>query len=190
MIRSSVDHPPLGALGYVEAAEELLTQAEAQRISLDAVVLASGSATTHAGLLVGLRLSGRRDIDVYGVCVRRDREAQAARVLECANRTADLLEVAPQVDESEILAVDDYLAPGYGHPSPDTLEALRLAARTEGLVLDPVYTGKVFAGMVGLIGAGTFGGDAGVVFLHTGGTPALFAYSEVVSDQIRQGGRG
>ncbi len=184
VIPSSAAHPPLGALGYVEAADELLAQTEAADIDLDAIVLASGSATTHAGILVGLRRMGRKDVAIYGICVRRNRAAQATRVLEWATRTAELLEMDPLVEEADILTVDDYLAPGYGHPSGDTLEALELGARTEGLVLDPVYTGKVFAGLIGLIGSGVLGPGSNVVFLHTGGTPALFAYSEVLMDAI------
>ncbi len=178
VIHLSAGHPPLGALGYVDAGGEILDQAAAQGIALDAIVVPSGSASTHAGTLVGLRARGQSAIKVYGICVRRDRQAQAERVLRVSAATGELLGCAGIVEPQDVMTCDDYLGPGYGRPGPDTVEALRLAARTEGLLLDPVYSGKAFAGMIGLSRQGVLGAEMTVAFLHTGGTPALFAYRD------------
>ncbi len=180
VIHLSEGYPPLGALGYVEAAQELLDQAARLDLSGGSVVLASGSAATHAGLLVGLRANGRSDIKVYGICVRRGQEAQAQRVLRCASQTAELLGCAGVVSQQDVIVTDDYLGPGYGRPTSETMDAILFAARTEGLLLDPVYTGKAFAGLIGLARRGVLDSKSAVIFLHTGGTPALFGYGSVL----------
>lgn len=182
VIHLGVEHVPLGALGYVEGAQELLDQCASDR-SPDALVVASGSATTHAGLLVGLRLAGSRT-RVYGVCVRRDRMAQHARVVRRVAMTEDLLDCPGLVLPEEIVVSDDYLGPGYGRTDPGTLEAMTLAARTEGLVLDPVYTGKAFAGLIDFVRTGAIAATERAVFVHTGGSPALFAYESVLTAHL------
>ncbi len=169
-------HRPLGALGYVGAAGEILTQAEQQGMSLDAVVVPSGSGATHAGLLVGFAAAGRGDIAVHGICVRRNAEAQHGRIERMVQAVCQELEAPGLAAGAEIRAHDDWLGPGYGRVSDKTLAAIRTAARLEGLLLDPVYSGKAFAGMMGLAGRGSFAGGRRVLFVHTGGTPALFAY--------------
>lgn len=175
VIHLSPRHPPLGALGYVEAAEELLGQARAQDIDFGSVVLASGSGQTHAGLLVGFQALGRPEIRIHGVCVRRRAEQQEARVLDCARAVEQLLGIPPRVTAADVSTTDKYLGPGYGQTTPESQEAILLAARQEGLLMDPVYTGKALAGMLDLIATGVLG-DQPAVFLHTGGTPALFGY--------------
>ena len=163
------------------AAEEILDQAAAQNLEIDAVVLPSGSAATHAGILVGLR-NRNSAIKVVGICVRRARDLQHARALHQARATAELAGCPDAVSEDDIVVIDDYLGPGYGQSTPEMKEAMALAARQEGLLLDPVYTGKSMAGLVGLVRAGYFDGDQTVLYLHTGGTPALFGYSSVLGD--------
>jgi D-cysteine desulfhydrase/L-cysteate sulfo-lyase len=175
VIHLSGDHPPLGALGYVEAAEELLAQAADRGIEFGSVVLASGSAQTHAGLLVGLRAQGRDEIRVHGICVRRGAEPQSARVLRCARAVEQLLELSGLIGPDDVIVTDQHLGAGYGLPTPESEEAIRMAARQEGLLVDPVYTGKALAGMLSLARSGAFEGQP-ALFLHTGGTPALFGY--------------
>ena len=110
-------HEPRGALGYVDAAAEIVRQADRLRMAPTAIVLASGSATTHAGVLVGLRSLGRDDIAVYGICVRRDAEAQRARVTRVVRKTEELLECVGVVEEDAVLVTDEFLGPAYGRPS-------------------------------------------------------------------------
>jgi len=181
VIHLSEGHRPLGALGYVEAAGEILDQAAALDIDFDAIVVPTGSGATHAGLLVGLRAAGSK-VPVHGVCVRRDAGAQAPRILRAARATEDELAAGELVAKSDVVAHDDWLAPGYGHPSESTLEAIRVAARREGLLLDPVYSGKAFAGLLGLVRRGDLGSHESILFVHTGGTPALFGYANLLAD--------
>ncbi len=175
VIRLGPDHPPIGALGYLDAAREIVEQAKQAEVRIDVVVLPSGSALTHAGVLVGLRLLGS-EIPVLGICVRRERGRQAERVLKRATQTAELIGNAGLISPGDVWVDDQALAPGYGLTNEATNEAILLAARTEGLLVDPVYSGKTLAGLIALIRAGAIPGDWNVVFLHTGGTPALFGY--------------
>ncbi len=167
-----------GALGYALCAGELLTQAETLCGGLDAVVLASSSGGTQAGLIAGLAALGH-PARVIGVEVDGNREGVAAAVREVAAAVAERL----GLDASEIVArvevVAGYGGPGYGLPTPEMRRAVELAARREGLLLDPVYSGKAMAGLIGLIAEGRFEARDRVVFLHSGGTPALFAYRSV-----------
>lgn len=179
VIHLSAGHRPLGALGYVEAAEELLEQASGMDVDLGSVVVASGSAQTHAGLLVGLHASGRGEIRVHGICVRRQADAQGKRVLRCARAVEELLGLGGLLGPEDVNVTDRHLGPGYGQPTRESEEAILLAARQEGLLLDPVYTGKALAGMLSLARAGAFEGRS-ALFLHTGGTPALFGYGSLV----------
>ena len=170
------EHPPLGALGYVDAAAEILGQAEEQGFTVDALVVPSGSAATHAGLLAGFRAQNK-PVRVFGVCVRRGARAQAARAWQRTTQTLEMLERPGIVSEQDIWLTDDYLGPGYGRLTEAARQAMGLAARHEGLLLDPVYTAKSMAALVGLIRNGVLEPSWNVVFLHTGGTPALFGYS-------------
>ncbi len=174
-------HEPLGALGYVDAAEELLAQAREMSLAIDAIVLCTGSGSTHAGMLTGLRTLGS-GIAVHGICARRDRVAQHARVLERCERLARMIGHPGVVGAQDVLTDDSFLAPGYGLLSPPVVDALAEVARLEGLLLDPAYTAKAMAGLVRLVREGTFAPQANVVFLHTGGTPALFAYPGVANE--------
>jgi len=169
-----------GALGYVECARELAEQSTAG-VAIDWIVMATGSTGTQAGLVAGLYAIGA-NIPVMGVSVRQKREAQIKAVHALARRTADKL-ATPAVPASKVLVNDEYVGEGYGVPAPSTFEAIMLASRFEGILLDPVYSGKGFAGLVGLVRAGFFKNDDNVVFLHTGGASALFAYQEALSQQ-------
>ncbi|AXI46496.1 D-cysteine desulfhydrase family protein [Sulfitobacter sp. SK012] len=167
---------PLGALGYVRAAIEVLPQIQAVG-GIDEIVVASGSALTHAGLLLGLRLIGDKT-PVRGVCVRRNATQQTARVLQRVAATAALLGVDDRVVTPEdVHLTDAALGPGYGQMATHTRAAIERTARTEGLFLDPVYTGKVMAALIAKAQEDECSGRR-VLFWHTGGQPALFGYAD------------
>ncbi len=174
--------PPLGALGYVEAAAEILTQAETMNIKLGSIIVPSGTSYTHAGLLVGLRSLNSR-IPVYGICVRRDADSQAKRVLETCRALEKMLDMKHLVAITDVLTSDRHLAGGYGRIDSQTIEALTVTAKTEGLCLDPVYTGKSMAGLFSMAREGSLN-EATTVYWHTGGTPALFAYQDSLAEVI------
>jgi D-cysteine desulfhydrase/L-cysteate sulfo-lyase len=174
-------HKPLGALGYVVAAREMLGQIRELGLGVDEIVVASGSGNTHAGLLFGLRALGS-SVPVTGICVRRPAAAQRERIRTRVEEIAQLLGLAPQVVDADIVLRDEVLAPGYGQLNPATLAAIATAARSEGLILDPVYTGKVMAGF--LQSAADSAAGRTLLFLHTGGTPALFAYGNGLADAL------
>ncbi len=175
VIHLGEDHPPLGALGYIDAAREVLEQASQAGVEMDLIVLPTGSALTHAGMLVGLRMLGCK-VPVLGICVRRAQAEQAERVLRRASETADLIGQPGLISPEDVWVDDRVLAPGYGIANDETTEAIALAARHEGMLVDPVYSGKTLAGLIALIREGVIAPDQTVVFLHTGGTPALFGY--------------
>jgi D-cysteine desulfhydrase/L-cysteate sulfo-lyase len=180
VIHLGVEHPPLGALGYVVAARELASQMAEQGIAFDHVVVASGSALTHGGLLVGLRALGN-EVPVTGICVRRGADLQHARVLKRCEEIAALIGEDGCVRASDVTVFDEVLAPGYGRMNAATMEAMAMAARLEALILDPVYTGKTMAGLVALARRGAFEAGARVLFVHTGGGPAVFGYERSLS---------
>lgn len=163
-----------GALGYVVCAQELVQQAHARHMTIDWVVTATGSTGTHAGLVAGLHALGA-GIPVMGISVRQPRDRQIAAVARLAQATAQRLG-AGALPANAVKVDDGYVGQGYGIPAPSTIEAIRMAARGDGILLDPVYSGKGFAGLIGLARAGFFKADENVVFLHTGGAVALFAY--------------
>lgn len=177
VIHLGTDHPPLGALGYVDAAAECLAQFRESNFEPDGVIVPSGSAATHSGFLVGLLKVGSA-IPVYGICVRRDAESQHARVLQRAGEVAGMIGLDPVVSPEVVKVEDTWLGPGYGTVTPEVREAMEMAARTEGLILDPVYSARTMAGLIGMVRRGDFPPDQTVVFLHTGGAPALFGYSQ------------
>ncbi len=166
----------VGALGYVGCIDELLAQIRAESLAIDALLVASGSGGTQAGLVVG-RTAFAADFAIIGISDGEPSAELESTVRSVANATGRLLDVTPQWDRVEIL--DQYIGPGYGLPSDAMLEAVTLVARTEGLLLDPVYTGKAMAGLIDLIRGGRFGKDHTVVFLHTGGSAALSAYPDL-----------
>jgi L-cysteate sulfo-lyase len=169
---------PVGALGYVGAALELVAQAAAMDLRIDHVVHATGSAGTQAGLVAGL-VGLNSGIPVLGIGVRAPREKQEANVLALAQRTADHLGLpAGTVRAEHVKANCDYVGQGYGIPTEGMAEAVKLVAEKEGILLDPVYSGKGMAGLIDLIGKGQFKRDENVVFIHTGGAVGLFGYPD------------
>jgi D-cysteine desulfhydrase family pyridoxal phosphate-dependent enzyme len=179
VIHLGIDHPPIGALGYAVAAVETFLQAKASRGLPDCVVIPSGSGLTHAGFLVGARAIGW-DVPVYGICVRRDAQAQATRILKRSREVADLLG-GVEISENDIEVSDAVLAPGYGQMNDDVRDAIALAARSDAILLDPVYSGRTFAGLISHLNNGKIDRFDRVLFIHTGGTPAIFAYQSDLS---------
>ena len=164
----------LGALGYVRAGLELAEQLRTSGQEPSAVVLASGSAGTHAGLAIALA-DALPELDVIGVTVSRTDAAQRPKVEGLVERTLELLG-RDSVTRPTIQLWDEYFAPRYGEPNAGTLAAVRLLANHEGLLLDPVYTGKAMAGLLDGFRRDRFLKPGPILFLHTGGSPALFAY--------------
>ena len=166
---------PLGALGYVNAALELVNQSAERGLRIDHLVHATGSAGTQAGLVVGLQALNS-PIRLLGIGVRAAREKQETMVHDLGRRTWDLLGLRGELPREAVAANCDYVGGGYGVPTPGMVEAVTLLAQTEGLLLDPVYSGKGMAGLIDLIRKGRFKKDENIVFLHTGGSVALFGY--------------
>lgn len=171
---------PLGALGYVACAEELLAQSFDMGIAFDRIVVASGSAGTHAGLLVGLT-GANAGIPLIGINVRRPQAEQETNVHTLAQATADFVGLTGGVPRDAVVALDRWVGPGYSLPTAEMIGAVRLFASTEGVLLDPVYTGKAAAGLIGLARDGTLRPGERVLFIHTGGSPVLFAYRDVLT---------
>ncbi|WP_458646495.1 D-cysteate sulfo-lyase [Ovoidimarina sediminis] len=170
---------PTGALGYAACAQEIADHARATGETFDWLVMATGSTGTQAGLVAGLHAIGH-SLPVMGVSVRQPRERQMNAVHALTQATLEKLG-AEGVPLSKILVDDGYVGEGYGIPAESTLEAIRLLARQEGILLDPVYSAKGMAGLIGMIRQGFFKPTDSVLFLHTGGASALFAYE----DQLR-----
>lgn len=171
----SGDRPPKGALGYVQAALETVKQIKDRKLVVDEIVIASGSALTHIGMLFGLRAIGDMT-PVVGACVRRDAAAQRTRVGKRLDDLARLMALENPVTDADIIVDDSALPPGYGQLGPAARQALEDLARTEGQFVDPVYTAKVLA--IAIARARALGPGKSVLFIHTGGQPALFGYAE------------
>jgi L-cysteate sulfo-lyase len=168
---------PVGALGYVNAAQELVTQASDMGLRIDHLVHATGSAGTQAGLVAGL-VALNSGIPVLGIGVRAPKDRQEANVFALAERTAQHLGLPGIIKREHVVANCDYVGQGYGIPTEGMVKAVKLLAEQEGILLDPVYSGKGMAGLFDLIGKGFFKPGENVVFLHTGGQVGLFGYPE------------
>ena len=169
----------LGGLGYVACAQELQQQCFERGLQFDRVVVGSGSSGTHGGLLAGF-LGEHVDTPIVGIGVSRDPADQEPLVHREAQAVLDLLGVRLTVPRESVVTVGGYWQPKYSLPNAAMVEAVQLLARSENLLLDPVYTGKAMAGLIGLARAGTLPPDERVLFLHTGGLPSLFVYQDVV----------
>jgi L-cysteate sulfo-lyase len=167
---------PTGALGYANCAMELVTQADNMGLRIDRLIHATGSAGTQAGLIVGLKAINAQ-IPLLGIGVRAPRPKQEENVYNLAVATAEKLGCPGVVQREDVVANTDYVGEGYGIPTDDGIAAIELFARLEGILLDPVYSGKGAAGLIDLTRKGTFSGDENIVFLHTGGSTALFGYN-------------
>jgi L-cysteate sulfo-lyase len=166
----------VGALGYVSCAQELMQQADEMGLKIDLLVTATGSAGTHAGLVVGLH-GINAQVPVLGIGVRLPKDRQEANVHKLAEATADYLGMKGGIPRELVEANCDYVGAGYGIPTEGMAKAVQMLAQEEGILLDPVYSGKAMAGMIDLIRTGVIGADKTVVFLHTGGAVGLFGYT-------------
>jgi L-cysteate sulfo-lyase len=166
----------VGALGYVCCAQELMQQVDEMGLAIDRVVTATGSAGTQAGLVVGLE-GMNAGVPVLGIGVRLAKDPQEANVHRLAEATADHVGVRGGIARSAVAANCDYVGPGYGQPTAGMTEAVLMVARLEGVLLDPVYSGKAMAGLIDLIRKGEIRKGERVVFLHTGGAVGLFGYA-------------
>lgn len=174
---------PLAGVAYVDAARELEEQCAALGIT-PTWLIASASGGTQAGLVLGGKVleAAWRVLGVTSI-VWRD-QPMNKKIAGLATKTAEFLGFDVTVSPSDILNTDHYVGPGYGIPTPSGLDAMRLMAQTEGILLDPVYTGKALAGLIDYIRRGLITADDVVVFLHTGGNPALFAYADEISGAL------
>ena len=168
----------VGATGYVNCALELVAQANETRLKIDHILLATGSAGTQGGLVAGL-CAMNADIPVYGISVRAPKTRQEDSVFALAVKTAEFVGARDCVKREQVVANSDYVGQGYGLPTEGMVEAVKLLAQHEGILLDPVYTGKAMAGLIDLVRKGHFAKDANMVFLHTGGSAGLFGYPDV-----------
>lgn len=167
----------LGVAAFASAMEEIWEQAKALKIDVSHLVLAQGSGGTAAGLLLGARLL-EIPLEVIGISVSRPKAEGIGNVVLSANATAKLLGKNVSISPDKVIVYEEYIGEGYGLMTDGCRQAVRLMAETEGIILDPVYTGKALAGLIDLIRKGRFTSSDTVVFIHTGGLPALFAYGE------------
>jgi L-cysteate sulfo-lyase len=168
---------PTGAIGYVNAALELVTQANDLGLRIDQVVHATGSAGTQAGLAAGLA-GIRSGVPLLGIGVRAPKKQQEEAVFKLACATAELCGCAGAVAREQVVANCDYIGAGYGLSTSESVEAIKTLARLEGILLDPVYSGKAMAGLIDLVHKGEFRKGQNIVFIHTGGSAGLFGYVE------------
>jgi len=169
----------LGGLGYVACAQELQQQFYEQDVRIDRVVVGSGSSGTHGGLVAGF-IGNHINIPIIGIGVSRDPADQEPLVYKEAQAVADLLGLNLTIPREAVVSVGGFWQPKYSIPNEKMVEAVQLLARTEAILLDPVYTGKIMAGLIGLVRQGFFTPGENVLFLHTGGLPSLHAYEAVV----------
>ena len=171
---------PVGALGYVHVAAELVAQLNEMGLTVDRLVHATGSAGTQAGLVAGLHALNS-PIPTLGIGVRNPKDKQEANVRKLAEATLAHLGIPHPLPPAAVEANCNYVGAGYGIPTPGMVEAVQLLARTEGIFLDPVYSGKAMAGLIDLIRTGVFTKDQTILFLHTGGSTGLFGYTEALN---------
>ncbi|MCK4965132.1 MAG: pyridoxal-phosphate dependent enzyme, partial [Dehalococcoidia bacterium] len=166
-----------GTAGWVNAAEEISQQLKDKKIDVQYVVLAHGGGGTQAGLVLGFKQL-KLPLDMVGISVLREKTEAINVVVDHANETATLLGLDVAITPDEVTVYDDYIGQGYGIPTKECVEAIRMVAQTEAIFLDPVYTGKAMSGLIDLINKGHFTKKDTVLFIHTGGVAADFAYSE------------
>lgn len=172
---------PLGAMAYMLEMIEMSNQTKVSGHP-DYVIVASGSGATQAGLLVGAKALGLKT-RIIGICVSDKKEEFLPSVRKIALELVEAMEIAIDIDDRDIILFDDYLGQGYGRVSPEISEIIKMVLQKEGLILDPVYTGKAMIGLLDLYRQGFFAASDRIVFLHTGGTPALFAFPDQLLSQ-------
>jgi 1-aminocyclopropane-1-carboxylate deaminase len=164
-----------GGLGYVGFAEEVRAQEKQLGFAFDYIVVCTVTGSTHAGMLVGFAADGRAR-RVIGIDASFTPKQTKAQVLEIACRTAELVELGREIGEPDVVLLEDYAYPAYGVPSDETKDAIRLCARLEGMITDPVYEGKSMQGMIDLVRKGYFQKGSKVLYAHLGGAPAINGY--------------
>ena len=169
---------PLGGLGYVGFAEEVRQQEAALGFRFDYVIVCTVTGSTHAGMVVGFAKDGRQR-NVIGIDASFTPEKTRAQVLDIARRTADLVGLGHRIEDEDVVLNEDYAYPVYGVPSAETHEAIRLSARLEGMMTDPVYEGKSMQGLIDLVRKGFFPAGSKVLYAHLGGVPAINGYSYI-----------
>jgi D-cysteine desulfhydrase len=170
---------PIGATGYVACAQEIQNQLFEQHLRIDRLVVPSGSSGTHAGLLTGF-VGCNMNIPIVGIGVSRDPQDQNPLVYDLVQRTAERVGIRENIPMEAVVSFGEYWRPKYSVPNKKMVEAVSLAAKTEGILLDPVYTGKAMAGLIDLSRSGYFRKGENVLFVHTGGSPGLYAYLKPV----------
>ena len=170
---------PLGCIGYAMASVELISQLVTQNVQPDYLFCATGSCGTQAGLLVGAKWL-QLPYQLCGITVSRSRQECIARVEKLAREASELIGLQLHITSDDIVIYDDYIGQGYDIPTSQCIEAIKMVAQTEGVILDPVYSGKAMAGVIDLIKQGYLRSDKTVVFLVTGGTPTVFTHAPVL----------
>ncbi|MFK8013689.1 MAG: D-cysteine desulfhydrase [Marinicellaceae bacterium] len=168
----------IGSMGYVDCAYELLKQIKQQNLQIDQIVLATGSAGTQAGLLAGL-IAAESNLSVLGICVSKNTQEQNALVESLLRKILKFMHLNPNLANGRVFCNGNYFGSGYGISNDSMISAVKNCAQLEGLLLDPVYTGKAMAGLVDLCHKNIIPKNSNQIFLHTGGSPALFAYGEI-----------
>jgi 1-aminocyclopropane-1-carboxylate deaminase len=169
---------PLGGLGYVGFAEEVRQQEAVLGFRFDHVIVCTVTGSTHAGMVVGFAKDGRQR-NVIGIDASFTPKKTRAQVLEIARNTADLVGLGHKIEDEDVVLKEDYAYPVYGVPSAETNEAIRLSARLEGMMTDPVYEGKSMQGLIDLVRKGFFPAGSKVLYAHLGGVPAINGYSYI-----------
>ena len=172
---------PLGAMGYANALVELVEQMASRDLRIDTVVHASGSAGTQAGLVSAAKVVAP-DLRIVGISVASDRETLGAKVRAIAEDLFETLTIDARIEDDDVIVIDQCLDPGYGIITPEVSRAIADLAQSHGVVLDPVYTGKDWVGLLDLMETGFISDNENAVFIHTGGTPALFPYQSQLED--------
>jgi len=167
----------IGTLGYISCAQEIMQQTFEMGINIEHVVVTSGSGGTHSGLLSGFRTMNS-DIPVTGISIYHEAEQQTAAVHAHSRRVADKFKDFSYVPLEEVVVLDNYVGGGYAKPTDAMIEAVKLVAKTEAIFLDPVYTGKTMAGLIDLVLKGYFSFTKSLLFVHTGGSPALYNFTK------------
>lgn len=175
----------IGATGYAACAQEILAQSFDQGVSINAVVCVSGSGGMHAGLVTGFYGNQSR-IPVIGINVSRGKQEQEEKVFQLVKETSEHIGISSSIPCDAVTCFDEYVGPGYALPTTEMVEAVKLMARTEGILLDPVYTGKAAAGLIDLIQKGTFKPDDNILFVHSGGASTLYANTSLFKESYRQ----
>ncbi len=168
---------PLGSLGYIDSAREISEQSRALGFQPDCIFIASGSSGTQGGTVIGQRLY-MPDCEVHGVSVSRFADEQAPKVANMCNDIAEFIDMPDRFTPEDIIIHDQYFGGKYAVPTPEGIDAIKLLGRTEAILLDPVYSGKAMSCLIDMLRTGMLDDKENIVFVHTGGSPANYFYSE------------